>query len=305
MNEKSTEIATAYELGQLSNKAEFAHPAGRPYLFGPNTAHIFDLERFLPAPVGRTATVVTLTVASFIEYVKAYRTGSCRIWSMLADAPVVAKAQVPLAQTDRTKAIAPQPGEVMAIMDYHGVGLTGSSSWCTHRLHLVLRHTPEWIAWCGIHGQWISQEDLALFIEEWAYCVEVPEPANMLEVSRTMEATSGFTFRSSLRLENGDVQFQHDTTTKASAGEKDHPLEIPTRLQLQLAVYQGEPHLPVDCRFRYRLDTKTGALSYQIQLVRPHELLRRLHESIENRIATDLNGCEFTRGMVTALPQRG
>ncbi|HEY6012670.1 MAG TPA: DUF2303 family protein, partial [Candidatus Limnocylindrales bacterium] len=91
--------------------------------------------------------------------------------------------------------------KVTAVLDDDPGG--GQYGWRDRRVQLDLVHTPEWVRWAAIDGKLLSQVDFAEHVEACLEDIRSPSAADMLEIAQTLEATVDVTFRSGVRLRDG------------------------------------------------------------------------------------------------------
>ena len=128
-----------------------------------------------------------------------------------------------------------------------------------HRVTLKLRHSEEFARWNamemtlakGLH----PQEDFARFLEENASDVAFPEAAQMIEISRDFEATVGQSYKSSIRLDNGDRRLRFESESKAM-----NEVVVPQRFTLSIPIYNGEAPDTLTALFRWRAQPGGGIL---------------------------------------------
>ena len=107
-----------------------------------------------------------------------------------------------------------------AVIDYH----FEEPAWCRHRATLAFRPTPEWTTWTGLSGRHLSQVDFAAFIEDNLPDIADPAGADILDVTRSLEAKKSVEFRSSIRLQDGSSQLTYDETVVGKGrGRPDDP----------------------------------------------------------------------------------
>lgn len=163
-----------------------------------------------------------------------------------------------------------QAGRFNAVLDFHNPA--GEAAYCAHQADFKLRHTAEWEAWSAIDGLYIEQVAFAEFLEERAGDVVDPDGATFLEVATTLEAKKSASFKSGIRLHDGNTQFEFVEDTKAQA---KGDLTVPTEFKIGLCVYQGEPEgYRIRCLLRYRLHE--GKLKFRVQI---HDKQKVLHEA--------------------------
>lgn len=117
----------------------------------------------------------------------------------------------------------------------------------THAVTLALRPSEEFSRWDEMEGKIHPQADFARFLEENSVDIGTPEAATMIEISRDFEATVGQTYKSSLRLDNGDRKLIFESDTKVQNG-----VVIPEKFTLDIPIYNGEEPEELTCLFRWR-----------------------------------------------------
>lgn len=182
-------------------------------------------------------------------------------------------------------------GRIIAVLNDHenqylGTGETitpmaGDPGHRDHRAVLALRTTPEWAAWTAASGQLFDQEEFANFLEDHALDVRNPTASELLEVATSIQATTGASVKSAIRLESGEVQVAYEEQIAASAGRSGQ-LKIPTRISLGLAPFDGVDAYKVDARFRYRVGN--GRLRLGVVLDRPEDVLRAAFGDIVTQV---------------------
>lgn len=241
-------LREAVRLGQNVGEAK-PLVNGIPYAVIPQDSKIESLEKFLhndyaERPHRKKGTVSVLDAASFIEYYSLFSDEHSRVFA------------------DETKS------QVLAVLDYHGIG-DNAPRWGQHRVRLDLRHSEEWITWCGSNGQAhkMNQLDFAELIEDNAPDIKEPNAATMLEMARTLQAKTDIDFSSAIRTSNGQVQLKYNEIIKGTYGSGN--VEIPEEFVILIPVYVGAPRVSIRGRLRYRL--ASGKLSIWYDLLRPEE----------------------------------
>lgn len=199
-----------------------------------------DLEHTLVAPRGHRGDATIYEPADFVGYVNRLATPATTVW---AD---------------------PDAATITAVFDDHEDGIT--PGWRRHRATLAIRRDPEWQAWKSASSKLGSQEWFAEFIEDHLMTITDPDPATMLEVATSFQASRSGSFERGTRLQTGDVQLRWSETTSASAGTKGH-LEVPERFTIRVAPYLGVEPVDLAARLRYRIND--GTLHIGFSLHRP------------------------------------
>jgi uncharacterized protein YfdQ (DUF2303 family) len=180
---------------------------------------------------------------------------------------------------------------VRAILDHHQtdggnvdpVSLGVAARYHDHLATFTAKHSPEWKIWTEKNGKSMGQVEFAEFIENNAPDVAVPSATDLYEMALKFEATKAASFKSAVRLQNGDtaINFQEETAGSVAGGK----IEIPKEIKLLIPVYVGDEKGEVVARFRYRLNGGTLALWYD--LLRIEHIKRAAFDSMIEKIAND------------------
>lgn len=158
------------------------------------------------------------------------------------------------------------------VIDYHQESATrGAYDWSRHRAVYEPLLTPEWQTWTANSGKRAGQVAFAQFLEDNLPDIASPSGADVLEIARTLEVKKGVSFRSSVRLDNGETQLRYEEQIEGSAAKGQ--FAIPDRLTLGLQPYKGAAKYEVIGRFRYQL--VESQLKLGIDLERTHKVLEQ------------------------------
>lgn len=141
-------------------------------------------------------------------------------------------------------------GTISARLDWHPHNQAqnfGKAAPDQHSCTLKLRFSEEFARWNAAAGKLMPQDEFACFLEENSGDVGFPEAATMIEISRDFEATAGQSYKSSVRLDNGDRRLVYETETKAL-----NDVTIPQKFTLSIPIYNGEGPDTLTCLFRWR-----------------------------------------------------
>lgn len=196
---------------------------------------VLDLEHLRPAPRACRGEALIYEPADFVSYVNRLATASTTLWAH------------------------PESCRVTAVFDDHTDG--GTPGWRRHRAVLVIRRDPEWEAWLARNGKLGGQEEFAEFIEDHLTAIIDPDPATMLEVATSFQASRSGSFERGTRLQSGDVQLRWSENTAASAGTRGQ-LEVPERFTVRLAPYRGVDPVELQARLRYRINDGQLRIGY-------------------------------------------
>lgn len=127
----------------------------------------------------------------------------------------------------------------------------------------------------------MTQEEFALFIEENVREIFEPNGAEMMQIAATLKAKNNVDFRSSTRLDNGEVQFMYTETIQGQAGVNGQ-LSIPEKFTLALSPFLKGTAYEIEARLRYRINP--GGLQMWYTLIRPHTFADHAFTEIVGRI---------------------
>lgn len=181
---------------------------------------------------------------------------------------------------------------VSARLDWHEHNLGEDFPAPGHNAHaatLKLRPSEEFARWDAMEGKIHPQDEFARFLEENSVDIGHPEAATMIEISRDFEATVGQTYKSALRLDNGDRKLVFETDTKVQNG-----VVIPEKFTLSIPIYNGEQPEELSCLFRWRA-MGGGAVGLGFQWHRV-EYQRRAHFLQIAATAAEETGLPFYMG---------
>ncbi|RIY41980.1 DUF2303 family protein [Neopusillimonas maritima] len=172
------------------------------------------------------------------------------------------------------------PGFVGVIND-HGT----DPAWRDFRVEYSCPHTAEWLEWTRNDKKAMKQSEFAAFIESNLPDIFEPSGADMLEISRTLEAKKKVNFASGIRLANGqqELTYEEDIQGTASKGK----LQIPETFKIGIQVLEGGEPYAIECRLRYRINDANLVMWYE--LVRPHKILEDAAKAVWEQIAVDTN----------------
>lgn len=239
------------------------HPAlPAPFALVPAGVKLQDLEGLLAAPSRIRQAISILDAETFIAYVNRFASPAAAVF---CDGP-----------EGRT---------FTAILDYHE---PDAPAWGQHKAVYCCPISIEWGRWKAADRKRLRQDEFAEFIEENVKDITVPDntpaapsAADMLEISRTLEAKKNISFRQGTRLDNGQVQLTYNEEIDGRAGESGQ-LNIPEQFYIAVRPFLGGDAFCVPARFRYRIIE--GKLSMWYELVRPDKVLEEAYTTVRAKI---------------------
>ena len=228
------------------------------------------------APNGRDGASRVLDLEALLDVPRRAR-GTTRVYGALAFCQLLKDAEdtgsTPQVFIDRD----PDKPQIVAVLN----GCFGvNPGWADHRVEIAFKRTAQWTKWLGMHGRWHTQAVFADFIEENRDDIVDPSGAQMLEIATYLEATKSTSFRSSVRLQNGDIELENleNTEAKVSRGR----IAIPETFTLGLAPFVGHKTYQVPARFRYRIED--GKLKLGFLLQRHEDLMKAVVDDLMTAI---------------------
>jgi len=205
----------------------------------PEGYEVKTLEHLKQQPTRRFGSVTLRDTASFIEFVNSEKGEASRIYG------------------------AYQPPGFVAVLNDHNRAL--GPGWKDHR---AVYSCP--VAWKAMDGKPMNQEQFAQFIENNLPDIANPPAAEMLEISRSLEAKKKVNFASGLRLSNGENQLTYEEQIEGTASKGQ--LKVPELFTIGIPVLEGGARYGVEARLRYRI-ADGGKLGMWYELVRPHKII--------------------------------
>lgn len=241
---ENCDTQAALEAGMLAGEVRLA--GDTPFVLLPGNASVHSLEKLLPHPTRTAGTVELRDQKSFVAYVADRKTKGTRLYGTHT----------------------PKPGFVAVLNDHQAV--EPIAGWRDDRATFECPLSREWQTWTAANGKQMTQEDFARFIEDNLPDVADPPAADMLEISRSLEAKKKVNFASGLRLSNGQHQITYEETVEGTAAKGR--LMVPETFALGIAVFEGGDRYHVEARLRYRI-ADGGKMTMWYDLLRPHKVL--------------------------------
>ena len=232
-------LVTALSAGSAMAKPIFFD--GVPALLVPEGYKVESQEKLLDRPARKRGKYTFRDVASFIDYFKLHQMGSSLYGRI-------------------------DPPQFVAVFDDHRKDEAG---WRDHTAVYDCPLSVEWKTWSSVNKKPFKQAEFAQFVEDNLPDILEPTGADMLEISRTLEAKKKINFASGIRLSNGNQELTYEEEVQGTASKGK--LQIPETFTLGLPVLEGGPRYKVTARLRYRIDG--GVLVIWFDLLRPHKII--------------------------------
>lgn len=254
------DAASILAAGQAIGNARRMGEYGIPYHIIPEGYKFESLESTLQAPSRKRGTIKLRDAKSFIAYFKKHQMGSCIYGTV-------------------------KPARFVALLDDHRNDEPG---WREHRAIYECPLSAEWQTWQAGNRKPMKQAEFAQFIEDNLPDIVEPSGADMLEISRTLEAKKKINFASGIRLSNGQQELTYEEEIQGTASKGK--LQIPELFTLGISVLEGGARYKVEARLRYRIDG--GNLVMWYDLLRAHKVhedaIMEVWRAIQSETKTDI-----------------
>lgn len=253
------------ELATLVEAIEVGAALGAPkdtgigsYAVVPEGYDLRSLEEFQANPNRKTGKATMDDAGSFIRYFNAHASEHSQIY---------AKQNPPV---------------FIGVLDEHE---TNKAGWRDHRVVYACPFSPEWKEWTANDKKTMKQAEFADFIERNLPDIVEPEGADMLEISRSLQAKKKVNFSSGIRLSNGEQELTYEEEIQGTTAKGK--LHIPELFKIGVQVLEGGEPYAVECRLRYRIND--AALVMWYELVRPHKIIEDAVSAVWETIAVETN----------------
>jgi uncharacterized protein YfdQ (DUF2303 family) len=219
------------------------------YAVVPEGWAVESLEAYLDKPIRAKAEVTAKSAETFSAYVVRFK-------------------------TDATAIFADQQNfKVVGIIDYHAPEIPAFRE---HRVSYTAPRSLEWTTWRTSGGKKMAQAEFAQFIEDNVVDIRSPAGADVLEVSRNLQAKKKVEFGSAIRLADGAQQFTYSETVDGSTAKGS--IKVPEEFVLGIPVFLGGDLYGVTARLRYRISE--GNLLLWYELYRPEHIEKDAFEAV-------------------------
>lgn len=152
------------------------------------------------------------------------------------------------------------------VFNDHGPSRPG---WRDFSASYTVALSREFSKWIGQNGKPLDQAAFAEFVEENHADIVEPSGDMLMRIAMTLQAKTDVEFRSSKRLDNGQVQLTYVETIDARAG--DGSLEIPREFAIGVRLFENGEGYKVKARLKYRLHSST--VKFWFELDRPEKAI--------------------------------
>lgn len=291
INSSAGAINALEALARRADVPSYYQIGGKPLVRMPGQSAYISLESHMAKPLRKRASVTLLDAASLIGYVNKHKAPGTQILGVANE----------------------EGGEFNALLDYHlsceEVAAQGNldanpARWVEHKAGLKLRTTPEWDRWLGKDGDDLTQSDFAVFIEDNAQDIVVPDSdlrapnsAQMMDIALTLQAKTGIEFSSAKRLQDGQQRLTYNEIIDAKAGPGGD-MAIPAKFYISVPPFVGSARYLVSARLRFRVGG--GRVIFKYELERIHKIVEAAFNDQRELIEKD-TGLKVLLGSVMSV----
>lgn len=249
-NDKTTEAAVVAELAtaatapaQISIKLEGTN-ALVPAISVPERTTVHSLEHLLPKPLRQRGTTKFLTLKdlhSFMSDQIGPKNSARRQESGLE--PIV------FANKDDLK--------FTAILNAP-TGVT--NAWMDYRATVQLKKTRQLIIWQEKNKKRMTQEEFALFLEEYLQDIVAPNSADVLHFAETLEATKTEVFKSSIKTSTGETKLAY-----SSERQGEQSTELIETFELGIPLFDGGDPYKIVVRLFHRVNEQKLTFWFELR----------------------------------------
>lgn len=220
--------------------------------------NVQDLESFHERPHRVKRQLSHLTLASFIDYAKAWELQTSKLY---ADRKAL---NVLLIVDDSTRDDGP--------------------TWGDHRSNYTCPLSKQWQAWIGSNKKRMAQLEMLEFLEDNLADIHRPDGSEILSMVTKFRETRNHVFSSEVSVQSGEFVFEA-TDTRQSARSST---KLPEELILGLPVFENGKAYEVKARLRYRI--QEGALSLWYELAHPDRMVDDAFTNVVVEVKEKLEG---------------
>ena len=241
---KKTEYDAAYEAGRIAGSnlsVQWLGPNREiPYMLVPEGYSVQELSELLPEPLAIEQCTQLYDGASFATYVNRFKDGRTLVF---AD---------------------PNGNSFKSELDFH---TAGHPSKCQHTAGLVLKLSPEWMAWQGMDGRTVTPQDLARFIEEQLPVIHEPSGGVLLTAIRHFRAERSVSYNKVLsNMDNSTLELNYSDGTRATS-----EIEVPAEFKLMLPVFRHGTPAEMVVKVEWKL-LDEGKIQFTLRRQRPDDV---------------------------------
>ena len=254
---------------------------------------ITDIEHLLVRPVCKRGTMTAGDAVAFGDYVNAHRTAGLVIFGEVSESEgyfiAILDGHIP-AKISVIEGVPPSSQSPAGVPEEIAIENAGAPGWGEHVVNLPLKPTPEWARWLQFNGKPLQQEAFAIFLEENAADVIVPDEtvkhvagfpvphgqlpnsSQLMSIALTLQTKNDVQFSSKINRQNGQTQLTYHETISATHGAgAEGSLGVPEFFCIAVAPFRGCAAQIVLCRLRFR--ASGGKAQFEYQIIRPHKIV--------------------------------
>lgn len=199
----------------------------------------------LPMPDHIRQNAVVIELASFIAYVKQFKTHTTRIFG-----------------SNRVGG-----ASFKALLDYHEGGKEAKPGRCMHAVDYSPEYSDEFAGWLAQNGKLLSQEAFLDHLRKWGFVVTSHTEADLIEMASSLELKMNGQFASRIERTLGGRQLTWNETVEGSGQSQGQQVKVPDHLTLKLPIFLGGREYEVKVELLYRVQGGRLSIAWEMQRI--------------------------------------
>lgn len=146
----------------------------------------------------------------------------------------------------------------------------GKEHFCQHGAKYKIYPSKELLKWVCNSNRRICQPDFIKWIQENSIDIKTPKPEKLSDICNNLSGQKVSTFKSGVRLDNGDIQFSIEQKTQ---GEGAKELNIPEYFVLNIPAFDLGEQVEFPVWLRYHI-SEAGELTFTFEMQQPWDYVR-------------------------------
>jgi len=223
-----------------------------------------------PLPDHIRAAVTLNDSDSFIEYVKAFRTFTTRLFATTPDLEEIGPDSSGGAQ-------------FTAVLDYHEGGKEQKAARTAHTVVYPLPLSQQFSTWLGINGEPMSQNDFIEFIEANKLDVVSPDSASLMELAVNFESKTEVRFASKVdRVTGGRNLIFQEAIDAQSSSTRQGTIKVPDTMAIRVPILEEGKVFEIKCRLQWL--PSNGNLRVVVHLQQYRDVFRHAFKEVRAEI---------------------
>lgn len=175
-----------------------------------------------------------------------------------------------------------QTDSFLGVIDYHmqpaNITADDQGRRCAHHATMALTKDETYSRFASINGSWLSQLEMAQFLEENLVAVIAPDGSTLMELITKFEVAQNAEFKKAINMTSSTVELTFNQRDQVAGS-----FVVPRQITIVTPVYFGGQPKEIELFFRYK--ASGGNLSFKLDMHRKAYMERDAFLAIVTRIA--------------------